>query len=162
MLAGDPVAAERELQGAYELLTNVGEKYFLSTVAGLLAQTLYVLERYDEVESLAHLTRELATDDDISTQALWRCVQGKLLARTGSFEEAEALVRDALAILEPTDHVLLTFGALLDLAEVQRLAGQDAQAALLEARQLADAKSSPVMVAAAEALLATTAQARVP
>ena len=65
MLAGDPVAAERELRHAYDLLTNLGEKYFLSTIAGLLAQTLYVLGRYDEVEPLAQLTRELATDDDV-------------------------------------------------------------------------------------------------
>jgi class 3 adenylate cyclase/tetratricopeptide (TPR) repeat protein len=161
MLAGDPVAAERELRSAYDLLTKVGEKYFLSTVAGLLAQTLHVLERYEEAAALADLTRELATDDDISTQALWRCVQAKLLARNGSFADAEALARHALAILEPTDHVLLKYGALLDLAEVRRLAGQDAQEAVLEARRLADAKSSPVMVAAAEALLATTTRARV-
>jgi class 3 adenylate cyclase/tetratricopeptide (TPR) repeat protein len=161
MLAGDYLAAERELRSAYDLLTKVGEKYFLSTVAGLLAQTLYVLERYDEAESLGRLTRELATEDDVSTQALWRCVQGKLLARHGSFDEGEAMLRDALVILEPTDHVLLKFGALLDLAEVQRLAGKDIEAAVLEARRLAAAKSSPVMVAAAEALLTTTADARV-
>ncbi len=158
MFAGDPVAAERELRTAYDILTRAGEKYFLSTVAGLLAQTLYVLQRYDEMEPLGRLTKELATEDDVSTQALWRCVQAKLLARDGAFEAAEALVLEALAILEPTDHVLLEFGTLLDLAEVRRLAGSDAGGALRDARALAEAKASPVMAAAASELLAVAAQ----
>jgi ATP/maltotriose-dependent transcriptional regulator MalT len=157
MLAGDAVAAERELRHAYELLTAAGEKYFLSTVAGLLAQTLYILERFDEAEALGRLTEELATDDDVSTQALWRCVRGKLLARDGSFDEAESCVREALAILEPTDHVLLRYGALLDLAEVQQLAGRPSRDSLDEARSLAQAKASSVMAAAAEGLLAAEA-----
>jgi class 3 adenylate cyclase/tetratricopeptide (TPR) repeat protein len=159
MLAGDPAAAESELRHAYDLLTQAGEKYFLSTVAGLLAQTLYALERYDEAEPLCRLTAELAAADDVSTQALWRCVHGKLLARRGSFPEAEAAVREALEILEPTDHVLLTFGALLDLAEVQRLSGRDPREALERARDLASAKASPVMVATAESLMASAAPA---
>jgi class 3 adenylate cyclase/tetratricopeptide (TPR) repeat protein len=159
MLAGDPVAAEAELRNAYDLLTQAGEKYFLSTVAGLLAQTLYALERFDEAEPMRRLTEELATADDVSTQALWRCVHGKLLARRGSFEEAESSVLQALEILEPTDHVLLTFGALLDLAEVQRLAGRDPREALERARDLASLKASPVMVATAESLMASAAPA---
>ena len=159
MLAGDPVAAERELRHAYDLLTNLGEKYFLSTIAGLLAQTLYVLGRYDEVEPLAQLTRELATEDDVSTQALWRCVQAKLLARGGAFEEAESTAREALEILAPTDHVLLKFGALLDLAEIRRLAGHDALEPLQQAQALARAKASPVMSAAADELVAAAAAA---
>ncbi len=158
MFAGDAEAAERELRTAYDILTRAGEKYFLSTVAGLLAQTLYVLERYAEMEPLGLLTRELATEDDVSTQALWRCVQGKLLAREGSFEAAEALVLDALAILEPTDHVLLEFGTLVDLAEIRRLAGGDTEGPLQEARALAEEKGSPVMAAAASELLAATAK----
>jgi class 3 adenylate cyclase/tetratricopeptide (TPR) repeat protein len=157
ILAGDTVAAEKELRHAYELLTAAGEKYFLSTVAGLLAQTLYMLERFDEAEALGQLTEELATDDDVSTQALWRCVRGKILAHQGSFDEAEAHVQAALNILAPTDHVLLKYGALLDLAEVHRLAGRSSRASLGEARSLAQAKASSVMAAAAEGLLADEA-----
>ena len=41
MLAGDVETAEHELRRGYDLLQAVGEKYFLSTVAGLLGQTLY-------------------------------------------------------------------------------------------------------------------------
>jgi len=152
MLAGDPIAAERELRRAYDALSSVGEKYVLSTVAGLLAQTLYALERFDEVEPLGRLSEELATGDDVDTQALWRCVRAKVLALGGTFDEAESLVREALEILAPTDAVLLKYGALLDLAEVYRLANRtpDARAALDDALELAELKGSQAMTAAVQ------------
>ena len=79
-------------------------------------------------------------------------------ARAGSLVEAEALVREALEILAPTDAVLFRYGALIDLAEIQQIAGSgDVQATLLDAQQLADAKDSPVMFGAVEAMLAAAA-----
>ena len=36
-------------------------------------------------------------------QALWRYVRGRMLARRGAFAEAEAIAREALELLEPTD-----------------------------------------------------------
>ena len=150
MLAGDVVAAERELRRSYDTLVELGEKYLLSTIAGLLGQTLYALERYDEVEPLGTLVRELSTEDDIGSQALWRCVLGKTLARGGATAEGEALVREALDLLEPTDALPLKYGALLDLAEVQRLAGADPSASLAQALELARVKQSPVMASAVE------------
>jgi class 3 adenylate cyclase/tetratricopeptide (TPR) repeat protein len=158
MFAGDPEAAERELRPGYDYLVEVGEKFFLSTVAGLLGQTLYALDRLNEAESVATLAEELATEEDVDTQALWRCIRAKLLARGGSFDEAETLVREAIDVLEPTDAVLFKFGALLDLAEVQRLAGSSGVTeTLLAARDLAAAKSSPVMARTAEQLLGSLA-----
>jgi ATP/maltotriose-dependent transcriptional regulator MalT len=157
MLAGDIEAAERELRGGYDLLVALGERYFLSTVAGLLGQTVYMLGRYAEAEELGRLARELASDDDVDTQALWRCLQGKLLAQEGAYSEGETLVRQALAILAPTDAVLFTYGALLDLAEVRRIAGQSAEDALAEARAFADAKGSAVLAGAVAAMLARPA-----
>jgi class 3 adenylate cyclase/tetratricopeptide (TPR) repeat protein len=155
MLADSPEGAERELQHAYDTLTAAGEKFILSTVAGLLAQTHYALDRFDELEYLCSLTEELATADDIDSQALWRCIRGKILARQASYDAAEAHVREALDILAPTDAVLLKFGALLDLADVYRLAGrsEDARSAVEAARQLADSKGATAMEAAAQRLL---------
>jgi tetratricopeptide (TPR) repeat protein len=153
MAAGDVVAAEAEMRRSYDILVELGEKYLLSTVSGLLGQTLYVLGRFDEVEPLGTMARELATDDDVYTQALWRCVQGKHLARTGAFVEAESLVREAIGLLEPTDVVLLKLFALLDLAEVRRVAGLDEHDQLAEARRLAEAKASPVYVDLVDELL---------
>jgi class 3 adenylate cyclase/tetratricopeptide (TPR) repeat protein len=158
MFAGDAEAAERQLRPAYDYLVEVGEKFFLSTVSGLLGQTLYALERFDEAESVGRLSEELATEEDADAQALWRCIRAKLLARGGSFDEAEVLVREAIDVLEPTDAILFKFGALLDLAEIQRLAGSDGVTqTLLAARDLAAAKSSPVMARTAEQLLGSLA-----
>jgi hypothetical protein len=98
------------------------------------------------------MAKDLATDDDVDTQALWRCVQGKHLARSGAFAEAETLVREAIDVLEPTDALLFKFGAFLDLYEVQRLAGLDGEPALTEALRIAEAKGSPVLIGAVVAV----------
>jgi hypothetical protein len=74
MLAGDAVAAEFELRRSYDILVDVGEKYLLSTVAGLLAQTLYILGRLDEVNPSAVLQRSLRRRTTWTTKA-WRCVR---------------------------------------------------------------------------------------
>ena len=61
-----------------------------------------------------------AADDDIVTQVIWRGVQAKILAREGRCEEAEALAREAVALVEPTDLLSHHGDAMLDLAEVLR------------------------------------------
>ena len=156
MLADDPVAAERELRRAYDSLSAVGEKFILSTAAGLLGQMQYAFGRVDEAEQLGLETKALATEDDVDAQSLWRCVLSKVAARRGELDRGETLVREALDILEPTDAVLLKYGALLDLAEVLRLARREdeARTALVGAKSLAEQKGSEVMSSAADALLA--------
>ena len=156
MYAGDVIAAEAELRQAHDLLVSLGEKYLLSTISGLLGQTLYVHGRFEDVEPLGRLAKDLATEDDVDTQALWRSVLAKIAARQGSFDEAQSLINEALEILAPTDAVLLRYGTLLDLAEVHRLAGREdhARAALEEALELAVLKQSPVMIAEVQAQLA--------
>jgi tetratricopeptide (TPR) repeat protein len=159
MFAGDVDAAERQIRLGYDLLVELGEKYLRSTIGGLLGQTLYTLGRYDEAEQLARESQELATEDDVDTQALWRSLLSKLVARRGAFEEGEALVREALQILEPTDAILLQFGAYSDLAEVLHLAGRtdDSPSAIESALEMGELKQSSVMAAAAkEALAAAT------
>jgi class 3 adenylate cyclase/tetratricopeptide (TPR) repeat protein len=160
MQAGDVVEAERLIREGYDLLVEMGEKYLRSTLGGLLGQTLYALGRFDEVEALGIESRELATDDDVDTQALWRCVLSKVYARRGEVDEGEALVRDALQILEPTDAVLLKFGAQLDRAEVLRLAGRmdESVAVIRAAAALAEAKGASAMVAATSAMLAAATE----
>ena len=156
MLADDPVAAERELRRAYDSLSAVGERFILSTAAGLLGQMQYAFGRVDEAEQLGLETKALATEDDVDAQSLWRCVLSKVAARRGELDRGETLVREALDLLEPTDAVLLKYGALLDLAEVLRLARREdeARTALVGAKSLAEQKGSEVMSSAADALLA--------
>ena len=54
------------------------------------------------------------------TQVIWRGVKAKVLAREGSCEQAEALAREAVALIEPTDLLSHRGDAMLDLAEVLR------------------------------------------
>jgi tetratricopeptide (TPR) repeat protein len=84
----------------------------------MLAQALYAQDRFDEAGELCARTAAAAAADDIVTQAIWRGVKAKLLAREGRLEKAEALARGAVEMVEPTDLLTHRGDALLDLAEV--------------------------------------------
>ena len=107
LLAGDPVQAETELSRDYEALTAMGERYFRPLVAALLAQAISLQGRDDEATEIAAVAKELADEDDVEAQALWRRVRALVLAREDRLAEAEGLVREALARLEPTDALVM-------------------------------------------------------
>jgi tetratricopeptide (TPR) repeat protein len=125
LLAGDPAAAERELRRDFAELSEMGERYFLSTAAGELARAVYAQGRYGEAEELTRMAEDLSADDDVTSQALWRSVRAKTLARRGLDGEAEELAREAVELLEGTDALVLQADALEDLAEVLGLVGSD-------------------------------------
>ena len=74
MLDGEAAAAERDLRRDYDTLASMGETYFRSSVAGLLAHALWSLERYAEADQFAEVGEELADPDDVDSQVLWRTV----------------------------------------------------------------------------------------
>src|SRR5512132_1259065 len=148
LLAGDAVAAERDLRRGYDYFSRLGERYLLSSVAGLLAEALGSQGRIDEAEALSRETEELAAEDDVEAQALWRTTRARVLASRDELEEAEALAREAVELLEPTDDVLNQVNALACLASVLLLAGDEPEGndVLARARELAQAKGSPVIL----------------
>ena len=75
LLAGDPAAAERTLRRGYATLEEMGDRALLSTTAAFLGQALLAQGRADEAEELAATSAELAADDDLITQAMWRGVR---------------------------------------------------------------------------------------
>ncbi len=153
-LAGDHAAAERELRRGFDILQTLGERYVLSTLSGLLAQTLWAQGRADEADDMATLAEELSDPDDIDAQVHWRCVQAKVLAGRGEAERAEELVRSAVDLLEPTDAYVLQIGAFADLGEVLLMLGRPGAAdAFRRAHELADAKGSDVLAARVLAIL---------
>ena len=127
-LAGDLPAAERQLRRDYESLSELGERYFLSTVAGELARVLYEQGRVDEAEQMSQQAQHLADADDIASQMLWRTVQAKVMAHRGNCDDALALVREAVDLLTSTDAVSAQTETLVDLAEILRCAGRDKDA----------------------------------
>ncbi|MEP6696715.1 MAG: adenylate/guanylate cyclase domain-containing protein [Pseudonocardiales bacterium] len=124
-----PDAAEQELRRGYDTLIKVGEMAWTPTVAALLAQAVYAQERFDEAQSLADRSRELAGSEDVFSQVLWRRVSAALLARRGQGQDAETLIREALDVAALTDSLPLQGEALLGLAEVLALCSRSAESA---------------------------------
>jgi predicted ATPase len=129
MLAGNPAAATRTLRESYATLERMGERGFLSTIAGFLAQALYAQGEYDEAERFSRASEAAAASHDVSSQVLWRSSRAKIRARRGDSKQAEALVREAVGIAEATDLLNTQGDALSDLAEVLALAGRGEETA---------------------------------
>jgi ATP/maltotriose-dependent transcriptional regulator MalT len=134
LLAGDLAAAESELRMDYRRLEEIGERNYISTTAGLLAEVLYRQGRYDESAEFAGACEHLASPGDVASQFLWRCVRGKLEAQQGGIAEAESLLSAAMAFIETSDWLEGKGNGLLDFAEVRELTGASADAAALGER----------------------------
>jgi class 3 adenylate cyclase/tetratricopeptide (TPR) repeat protein len=123
LIAGDLAAAERHLRKAYEALRAMGERGFLGTVAGWLAEALYEHGQLDEARQMSEEARVAAAPGDIDAQARWRAAQAKVLARSGQFPAARALLDEATALISGTSWAALQAQILTAKAEVNRLAG---------------------------------------
>jgi tetratricopeptide (TPR) repeat protein len=128
-LAGDYAAAEKVQRSGYDTLEGYGERGYRSTLAGELGESLYELGRYDEAFEFAEQGRQAAATDDVGSQALWRCVQAKVLARRSEFAEAERLAREGVELIGSTEFLMHHAWALEDLGEVLRLADRPEEAA---------------------------------
>ncbi len=146
MLARDPAAAERELRRDHAALEAMGERYLLSTVAGALAMTLVVQGRLDEAEPFAAQSEELATEDDVESQALWRGARARLAARRGEVAEARGHALAAVAAASASTSPWIRSGTMLDAADTMGWAGdpEQARAWLIEARDASAAKGDVV------------------
>ena len=156
LLAGDPAAAEVELRRDYDALDAMGERNYISTTAALLAEALYRQDHLDEADRYSRISEELAAVDDVTTQVLWRCVRGKVLARRGQFEEAERLADEAIEIISEAQDPDTQGNARLDLSEIRHLAGQREAAitAAQEALALFAQKANTISQQRARAVLA--------
>jgi len=143
MLAGDYPAAEGEFRRGFELLDRMGERYLRSTVAALLARAVFEQGRLDEAEELTRAAEELAGADDVETQAAWRSVRARVLARRQESEDAARLGQEALQLLLPTDSAVMKVEALADLGEVfENFGDHSGSWAFEEAIKLAELKGN--------------------
>jgi ATP/maltotriose-dependent transcriptional regulator MalT len=141
-------AVAAALKGVAEL-RELGERGWLSTIAGHGAEALYRLGRDEEAWRLTEEADEAGAPDDVITQMLIRQVRAKVLARRGELAAAERLARQSLALAEPTDSLEVKANAHYDLAVVLTTAGKrdEALAALDEAAALYAEKGHTVGVA---------------
>ncbi len=105
MLAGDAVRAEALLAADDDELERIGERYFRSTVVGLLAHAIEAQDRSDDADAAVDLAIELTDEDDIESQILWRTARAKVRARRGDGAEARRLADEALALAADTDDI---------------------------------------------------------
>jgi tetratricopeptide (TPR) repeat protein len=116
--AGDPAAAERELRSAYDSLARMGERSYLSTIAGFLARALVEQGRHAEAEEKARISADSASADDVGTQIIWRGTCARALSRQGRRDEAERLATEAVELSSGIDFVTVKADATCDLANV--------------------------------------------
>ena len=161
LLAGRPAEAEARLRPGYEELERMGERALLATTAVLLATAVYAQGRDDEADELCRVSESIAAREDLATQVMWRGVRAKIRARRGVLDEAEALGHEAVRLAEPTDLLVVRGDALLDLAEVERIAGRpaEAEAATRRGIELYERKGNLVSAARARAWAGAAAPA---
>ena len=124
MLAGDPEAAERAVRSAERMATEIGDRWFLSTVIVDLAHVVLAQDRVDEAEAIVGRIETVPAPADMEWLIKRHAARGKLAARQG---RPEAGVEDALRAVELADTTDLLFfraNAHGDLAEVLLAAGR--------------------------------------
>jgi tetratricopeptide (TPR) repeat protein len=112
-----------------DLLEDLDQRFYLSSIAPMLGRELCALGRHAEAERYARLTRELEVRQNVLGEATWRQVQAVVQAHRGEHAEAEALAREAVGIAERTDGLNYQGDAFCDLAEVLAAAGRTHEAA---------------------------------
>ena len=153
-LSGDHVAAERELRSGYEVLEEMGETNFASTLAARLAQALCALGRYDEASRFVSISRTTAAAGDIVSQVILRGAEAKISANAGNHGEARSIVQEAITLAAQTDALNMQADILVDLSEVQRGAQDDrASVSVREALHLYEQKGNIASAAMCHALL---------
>jgi len=137
LLGGDLSIAEREVRADYTFLEQVGERYFLSSMAALLARIVRDQGRYDEALALSQTAETMTTPDDTESQALWRSTRAPILARAGELKRAEELAREAVQLVDNGEALNTKADALVELAGVLRLAGKRSEAGAVIAEAIA-------------------------
>jgi class 3 adenylate cyclase len=154
-LVGRSDLAEGYFRTGVENLDRLGETAFNSTATAMLAEALCDLGRWEEAEPHARRSRELAAEDDFSSQAEGRAVLARILAHRGDLGAALVLADEAVAIVEPTDYVSMR-GAMHEIrAEVLAAMGRtkDARAGFARALEEFERKGSvPAVVRVRRAL----------
>jgi DNA-binding SARP family transcriptional activator len=161
LLGGDYKRAERILRDCCDRLQRLGQRSPLASRAAQLAGTFYTRGNLTEAERWSEVAEESASSDDAGAHLAWRGVRAKVLARRGRSSEAEVLARAAVRSAESTDALNDRAGVLLDLAEVLRLDGRDAEASALveEAMEHYERKGNRAAVRKARSLLRDSAPA---
>jgi class 3 adenylate cyclase/tetratricopeptide (TPR) repeat protein len=144
LLAGEVSEAVRNLRLAYDEKMAAGDRAGASTTATALAEAYLEAEELDQAWQNAANARETSPRDDFAAQGRSRQIQARVLSARNQHAEAEALAREAVAIMAPTDYLALHADALVHLGHVLHAGGKVDQAlgAAREAAELYDRKGA--------------------
>jgi tetratricopeptide (TPR) repeat protein len=152
-LAGDAPAAERRFRDGWWNPVDL---------AADRADCLYRVGRYGEADRLASFTEATAPAYDVQTQARWRRMRAKLLARAGEAATAGRLAREAVALADRCEAPNVQADARVDLAEVLGRSGREEESsdALAAALRLYEKKGNVASAERAAGLLREKRSAR--
>ena len=134
---GNLASAEQLLREAIRMLKPLEDRSTLVESQRTLAQVLLEQGKVDEAERYALESRQTVGPRDMHSRSTTRVALGLVRAAQGQDEEAEALLREALEILDGTDYRRYRFEPLEALARFLRERGRVDEAAPYEER-LAD------------------------
>jgi hypothetical protein len=154
LAADDPVAAERIARRALDALLALGERANAALLAAILAEALHRQGRDVEAESQLAFASE-AESGALLIHVRVRTTRAKVLARRGDAMAAEEVAREAIALLESTDALVLRGDSYLSLCEAL-----DAGGRLNEAATAAATAESAYALKGASALAAGAAARR--
>jgi tetratricopeptide (TPR) repeat protein len=136
LLAGDCLAAERQLRTGFEALDSLGERHWLPSIAARLAKVLHALGDDVEAERFTSIAELGAVEDDVVALADARGARANVLMGQGNWTDAERVAMEALHLMADTDLLEDHAAALIDLGTVWRGAGRAAEAAEVVQRAL--------------------------
>ena len=131
---GDNETAERRFRDAIRILQGLEDRGTLCESQRGLAQTLVLLGRLEEAERFALEARRTVGPHDMASRATTRMALGLVWAAQGRDDEAEPLLREALALVDHTKVTNVKAEVASGLAEFLRSRGRVAEANELEGR----------------------------
>jgi class 3 adenylate cyclase/tetratricopeptide (TPR) repeat protein len=132
---GDSAAAERWYRESIQVLQGIEDRGMLCESQRGLAELLVRLGRLEEAERLAVEARGTVGPHDAVSRATTRKALALVRAAQGRDDEAEALLREALEIVEQTSAKLARIEVLEALGELLRSRGRTAEAETYESER---------------------------
>jgi class 3 adenylate cyclase/tetratricopeptide (TPR) repeat protein len=133
--SGDLEKAEKRFRESIRLLKQIGDRATLCESQRGLAELLLERGRVDEAERFALYARETVGPLDVTSRATTTASLGMVRAAQGQDDEAEELLREAVATVAGTHFREHEYETLGPLAQFLRERGRAEEAARVEARR---------------------------